>query len=296
MVYLRYIFILYVILLAGYVSYNKLMYTSFSRYHVEFTPPQYRCYEGDVDWSYCVFKSEKATTDTFLYALHGKGESEKYWLKDTGYPALLQQLWGWKKEEVPTVVSISFGPVWLASPKLSKSETGVLERLEKEVLPRIEGNLGAPKQRFLLGGSMGALNALSWALGSPQTFLKVAALCPPLFQISPFDGWNNLVQFVGRTGAMPHSVLTVLGLGRLYFANSNEWEKFSPLARVQRARFHPSQRFYITAGIRDEFGLFEGAKEFVSHLARTGAKTYWKPNSGDHCSVDVASLAHFLKL
>ena len=291
---LKYIFYTYVILLAGYVTYKTVMGIRLGQQRVAFTQAKRQCYQGGDDWRYCVSDAEKARTNTYLYVFHGKGEDEKMWSNPANYSALLQDYWQWNDSKVPRVITISFGPAWLVTSQMSKLHTGLLERFRTEVFPSIEQALGKPKKRFLLGDSMGGLNVLTIALGMPKNFSRVAALCPPIYTLSPFAGVAKILKFAINSGVKPKALLIFLGLGRYYFSNEEEWLKFSPLEKIKTVQFKPHQKFYISAGLRDRYGLYAGARKFTDRLKRSGARAYWRPNSGDHCSVDVESLGDFL--
>ncbi len=293
---IKYLFYAYVIILAGFVTYKGLLTRSFGGLKVPFVAPEKKCYQGGKDWKYCVFLTPTTDTTTFLYSFHGRGGDENFWSEGKGYTALLQNVWQKQLAKVPLVITVSFGETWVVSKKMSKDDTGLMERFQNEVFPIIEKSIGRPQQRMLIGNSMGALNALTVALEMPRHFQKVAALCPPLFKISPFDRWHKLMNFAHRTGAHPQSILTIVGLGRRLFVNVDEWLQFNPLEKVKTVSFESRPQFYLTAGTRDEFGLYEGVEAFVLQLQKTRAMTYWHPNTGNHCSVDIKSLANFLEI
>lgn len=276
------------------MTYKSLLKRSYGRAQITFNPPIKTCNQGGTDWIYCVHKGPNTDSKSFLYVLHGKGGNENFWYEGRHYTGLLQQHWQKQNRKIPLVITVSFGGTWLVTKKMSKPNTGLMERFRTEVFPVIESQLGQPKQRMLLGNSMGALNALTISLDMNQHFSKVAALCPPIFALSPYDRWQKVVDFTVRTGAHPASVATIIGLGRQTFANSDEWLKFSPLEKIRTVQFQRHQKFYITAGTHDKFGLFEGVDKFVQGLRATAAVTEWRPNSGGHCAVDIPSLANFL--
>jgi S-formylglutathione hydrolase FrmB len=292
---IKYLFYLYVIFLAGYGTYQALGRQRLSRPHVNFIQPKKECFiEGD--WTYCVHTNARTNYAVYLYALHGKDQSENYWLAGTDYPALLQSYWQEKQKEIPVVITVSFGPVWLATPKMSKPKTGLIERFRNEVFPTVEKQLGAPSRRFLVGGSMGALNSLSLALEFQNHFEKIALLCPPLFNLSPYAGIGEIYHFLGRTGATPKSLITILGLGRMYFENDEEWKRFSPLRRVQSQGLARHQKYYVSAGLHDQFGLFEGTQQFVKALRDQNIFVNWRPSTSHHCGGDIPSLGEFLAI
>ena len=291
----RSLFMVYVICLATYVSYQKLMALRIGKQQVGRMEPLEFCHER-TDWKYCVYEGVNTDPEVYLYYFHARGQNEKSWKQATSYPAMLQKYWQDKKYRFPKVVSVSFGPTWLATAKMSKPETGLEDRFRSEVFGTIEGNLGQPKKRFILGASMGGLNALTLAFSFPEHFSRVASLCPPLYTISPYSSWADVARFLGRTGAQPKALVTSLGVGRHFFSNNSEWNRFSPLERVKDVQFPKFVSYYISAGLKDEYGLYEGAELLANTLKERGVRTFWRPTSGEHCAVDIHSLGDFLHL
>ena len=177
----KYSFYAYVICLAAYVTYNTLLHKRFGTQEVEFQRSQRSCHDGGAGWKYCIHTNDRTSGSSYLYVFHSQDEDERFWSKGGGYPALLQKYWQEKSSKIPKVITISFGPLWLIAPKMTNENTGLLERFRDEVFNKIEGHLGRPKRRFLLGESMGGLNVLSLALHLPQYFSRVASLCPPIY-------------------------------------------------------------------------------------------------------------------
>ena len=110
----------------------------------------------------------------------------------------------WQKSNVkpPTVVLISYGPEWLLTPKNSKAESGLMDDFISN-LPFIESKIGKPKNRILVGESMGGLNVLILGLNHPELFSRVASLCPGVYLDSPFSDFDKIKSAMNRTGADP---------------------------------------------------------------------------------------------
>jgi enterochelin esterase-like enzyme len=51
--------------------------------------------------------------------------------------------------------------------------------------------LANPKNRILVGESMGGLNVLILGLSHPELFSRVAALCPGVYLDSPFSDFDK---------------------------------------------------------------------------------------------------------
>lgn len=295
---LKKVFIVYVILLAGYVTFQKLIHRRYGRERASFQAPQKNCIKAGSDWTYCVHTSDLDDLSSTLYVFHGKDQSENFWTDGTTYAGLLQQYWQRKKIRHPRVVTISFGKVWIVAPPLIKHPKSLLERIHNEVIPTIEKNIGVPRRgRMLMGNSMGGLNALTYVLHQPESFKKVAILCPPVFPMSPFSSWTQLFTYAMQHGARIDSFLMTVGLGRKLVVDDKEWKQFSPLHRLETMMppGHPPT-LYITGGLRDQYGTFSATEELARKAQNKGFPVYWRPISGDHCSIDVSSLGRFFKI
>lgn len=293
---IKVLFYVYVVGLAVYVSLRTTMHQRLGKAQVDLELSQEHCFSTHETWKYCVYQTPMTDKDFVLYFLHGRGGDEKDWNKKSQFTSLLQKYWQENKKRVPMVVSISLGKEWLVTSQMTSSKTGLLEKFQGEIFPAIDQHLGIPKKRFIMGISMGGLNALTLSLNDNQRFQRVAALCPPLVKVSPYSPWMEWFRFLVRTGAKPYAVLTMVKMGRQYFATEKEWFSYSPLEKVRQAHFTGDQKFYLSAGLYDEYGLYEGVEEFVHSMQFAGGLMYWKPNSGKHCSVDIESLGDFLAL
>lgn len=286
--YLASIFFILFLIVAG----NQLRYLRIGKFQLQFTPPRFEC--GTLEkWSYCVFDGENVDTNHHLYIFHGKDQNVLSWLDRDFYSGLLQQYWQDQKINPPRVIMVSLGPVWLLTPTYKNLQQSSIEQINTSLRQEIERTWGAPQKRTLLGVSMGALNALTYTLSFPQDFSKVAILCPPLYQISPHASWKELHQFLLDSGAQLRSLITLLGIGQYYFPTEKDWSEFSPLERLSKATAHWPQ-FYVSTGVRDEFGNYQGVVSLVHLLRQQGAEVDWHSNSGDHCSIDTLSLANFI--
>lgn len=206
--------------------------------------------------------------------------------------ALVQSEWQRRPELPPTVVTVSYGSTWLLTPKGEKPDSGLLDDLMAR-LPAIEAKIGRPRRRLLMGESMGGLNVLIAGLSYPSRFAKVAALCPGVYSISPFASLSTIRATMQRTGANPKFIFGVWMMARKYAANDAEWQRVSPLALIERAGpAYPT--LYISNGLYDAYGNFEGSQQLVELARKRGVRTEWHPLYGGHCATDTASLAAFL--
>lgn len=241
---------------------------------------------------YCVFRAQGGTNGDILYHLHGRNLDEQIWNDDTYYTALVQGEWQRGDILPPTVVTVSYGSTWLLAPKGEQPDSGLLEDFI-ERLPAIETDLVEPRRRLLLGESMGGLNVLIAGLTYPAQFDKVAALCPGIYASSPFASFQELKSAAERTGGNPKIGFGVWVMARDYVANESEWERFSPLALIDKGDpTYPA--LYLSNGLYDSYGNFEGTEMLAQAAKERGVETEWRPLYGGHCSIDVSSLALFL--
>lgn len=241
---------------------------------------------------YCINRAVQGTNGDVLYHLHGRGLDERIWNDDTYLTALLQAQWRDRGALPPTVVTLSYGPTWLLTPRGKRSASGLLEDLMSR-LPEIETRTGAPRRRLLMGESMGGLNVLIAGLSEPASFNKIAALCPGVYIDSPFSSLTTMRAGIERTGANPKIAFGIWLLGRKYIADEAEWRRISPLSLIERAG--PNfPALYLSNGLYDAYGNYEGSRLLAQRAAMRGVRTEWRPLYGGHCATDIASLARFL--
>jgi pimeloyl-ACP methyl ester carboxylesterase len=258
---------------------------------VSFRPAAQAC-ETAGALRYCIYRDRRGTNGDIVYHLHGRNLDERIWNDDTYFTAMLQREWQRSRVLPPTIVTVSYGSTWLLTPKGEKSGTGLLDDLITR-LPAIEAKAGPPRRRLLLGESMGGLNVLVAGLSYPSRFAKIAALCPGVYSSSPFASLSTIRATMERTGADPKIVFGIWLMARKYVANDVEWRRISPFDLMQRAGpGYPA--LYLSNGLYDAYGNFEGTERLADMARQHGVKTEWHPIYGGHCAIDASSLAAFL--
>ncbi len=260
---------------------------------VNFTPAHQQCgQEGRL--RYCVHRAAGGVNGDLLYHLHGRNLEAEIWNDPTYYTAMVQGYWQSAGLLPPTVVSLSYGPVWLLAPKGQAPHSGLLDTIGPDIAA-IEARLGQPRRRLLVGESMGGLNSLVLGLSQPRLFDKVAALCPNVYLNSPFAPLGEIRAAIKRTGADPRIIFGIWKLARGYVSNEQEWRHLSPLALIEAAAL-PDARpsLYLSGGLYDRYGLYEGVERLAQRAVQRGLPTEWHPLYGGHCAIDVASLGAFL--
>lgn len=278
------------LLIAGYFLWNYFTGPT-GEQKVIFTPARAQHFtSGKLD--YTIYRAENGVSDDVIYYLHGRNLDPSVWNDDTYFTAQLQAFWQRSSNKPPTVVVVSYGPVWLLTPKNSQEESGLLDDFIGR-LPEVESNVGMPGHRILLGESMGGLNVLILGLSRPEMFSKVASLCPGVYLGSPFSDYSTMSAGIKRTGADPKIIYSVTQLAKKYVSNNEEWNAINPISLIERAdQSYPE--LYLSCGLYDKYGNFEGTEALANLAIRRGVKTTWHPFYGGHCVIDVASLADFL--
>ena len=258
---------------------------------VVFAPASVECASAG-SARYCVYTAEGGTNGDIAYHLHGRNLDETIWNDDTYYTALLQAEWQRHGKPAPRIVSVSYGGTWLLTPRGIRKDSGLLEDFFA-LVGTIERRIGKPDRRILLGESMGGLNVLVAGFSRPGSFAKVASLCPGVYVNSPFDPLRDQIAGLHRTGADPKTIFAVAMLARRYVADDREWARVSPLRLIEQV--DPGDLdLYLSNGLYDRFGNFEGTERLAELADERGITTSWHPLYGGHCSIDIRSLAAFL--
>lgn len=275
---------------AGYFVWNYFTKPN-SNQKVAFIPAHSQQFTSG-NLKYTVYKAENGTDNDIIYHLHGRNLDDSIWNDDTYFTAQIQAYWQKSGVKPPTVVVVSYGNVWLLAPKNSTAESGLLDDFIAR-LPEIESKVGKPKRRILLGESMGGLNVLIAGLSHPETFSKIASLCPGVYVDTPFSDFSAKREMLKRTGADPKVVFGVTQMAKKYVSDNDEWNAISPLSLIQNAN-EKYPELYLSCGLYDNFGNFEGTETLANTAIKKGVKTNWHPIYGGHCATDIASLADFL--
>ena len=284
------LFILTALFVGGYLTW-KYFTSPTGDQKVILTPAKSQHYAvGDLN--YTIYRAEIGVSEDVIYHLHGRNLDASVWNDDTYFTSLVQAYWQRSSIKPPTVVVVSYGPTWLLTPKNSQAESGLLDDFITR-LPEIESKVGKPKHRILLGESMGGLNVLILGLSHPEMFSKIASLCPGVYLESPFSDYSTQRAAMKRTGADPKIIYGVTQLAKKYVSNDEEWNAINPISLIGRAN-QSYPKLYLSCGLYDNYGNFEGTEALANLAIKRGVKTIWHPLYGGHGAIDVASLADFL--
>ncbi|MBC6369040.1 esterase family protein [Algoriphagus sp. AK58] len=276
--------------LIGYFVWGKLT-SPYGVQKVSFIPSKSETFtKGKLNFS--IYRASNGVNQDVIYHFHGRNLDHTIWNDDTYFTALIQSHWQKTELKPPTVVLISYGPEWLLTAKNSKEESGLMDDFISN-LPFIESKIGKPRNRILIGESMGGLNVLILGLSHPELFSRVASLCPGVYVDSPFSDLDKIMAAMKRTGADPKVALGIYLMAKKYISNEEEWKKISPIELIKKANSQYPE-LYLSCGLYDKFGNYEGSEALANLAVSKGVKTQWQPLYGGHCAVDIYSLSNFL--
>jgi S-formylglutathione hydrolase FrmB len=281
----------------GWTAWSRLT-SPYGDQKVVYTPSQKECFDGNTEksWRYCIHTPAGGDNGVLAYFLHGRNLDENIWNDDTFYTSMIQKYWAEKQIKPPKVVTVSFGRFWLLTPKMSTPSSGLLDTFLNQVMPAVESKTAKPAQRWLFGESMGGLNTLAVALSTNNLFQKAASLCPVIYEISPQANLSEIQKFLEQTGADPKIIFGVRQMASEYFANESEWKRFSPLDLIETADPKATPEIYMSVGLYDKYGNFQGAAAFARKAKERGFRLQWRPLYGGHCVTDIVSVAEFLSV
>lgn len=257
-------------------------------------PPLARVECGEAhEFRYCLHTDGTGkASNTVLYYLHGGGESEKAWgkwpladdfvrrFRERGLPA-------------PTVITISFGKLWLLTERGASPDSGLFERFLNEAMPFVEAKTGVPRRRLLWGMSMGGFNAVQLLLKRPTLWTAGVLSCPAVTILSPSASPDQRRAFIERTRAQKSKVDWLFEQSRRAFSSAEAWDRHDPL-KLALSRT-PVPPLLIECGETDEWGFYEGAQRLSETLAEHGQKVRFETApKGKHCTVDPDRVLGFL--
>lgn len=86
---------------------------------------------------------------------------------------------------------------------------------------------------------------------------------------------------------------SLIGETRRYVADADEYRRVSPIKLLADAR-EPLPALYVSNGLYDAYGDFEGSEALARMAIARGVQTEWRQLYGGHCATDITSLARFL--
>jgi enterochelin esterase-like enzyme len=213
--------------------------------------------------------AQKGAKLPVVYALHGLFEGPDFWDR-RGLSTIAASLW--KEKDVPEFIVVAVDgedSFFVNGPK------GAYEDLvTKDLIPQVEGSLPVapgPKNRALLGVSMGGYAALRIALTRPDLFAAVATHSAMLLETvpKPSDGAGRW-QMNAFHNAFGDPIDPAL------------WSRSDPLRLVDSADLRRLPALYFDCGAQDRYGLFKGNEDLHKKLESRGIPHSYGLYPGDH--------------
>ncbi|MBI4346166.1 MAG: alpha/beta hydrolase [Elusimicrobia bacterium] len=246
-------------------------------------------------YRYCIYTdSNGKPSDTTLYYLHGKGDSELQWGQSPIASDMVRHYRA-KGLPAPTVVSISFGKIWVLTERGTSVGAGLLERFVEQAMPAAEARTGSPRKRVLWGLSMGGFNAAQLLLKRPSLWKAAVLSCPAVTPLSPFGPEKERRDYAKRTGAAMEKLDYLLGQQKRVFPTRPAWDRHDPLRLAREASDLPPT--LVACGDADEWGFYEGSRRLSETLASQGQRVRFDTiPKGRHCAVETQRVLDFLLL
>ncbi len=234
---------------------------------------------------YTVIPGER---DQIIYYLHGLGRDENEWRRNKIARSL-----GDVFQPQPTVIGVSFGRDALL---LENRDGGRLQFLVDEALEIIEGQHQlAPRERFLMGESLGGHNAAQIYLHRPEVFDRVVLIAPAILPMPDERSFVSAWRMGEAVGANISARLRLSLMWRTKFGAMLRQNQ-PLLTKVERLASVDSPPLFVTCGQHDQWGFHDSGREFAARARSRGAQVVWQSVPGSHSTADPHSIAGFLGL
>lgn len=248
-----------------------------------------------VEYSFCINKFIGSKSQDLIYHFHGRDGNATWWNDQNYYTGQVHAQWLKNGFEIPTVVTVSFGKVWLLTERPDQSNGGLSAVFISDVLPRIEKEISVKiARRLLVGESMGGINALMTAFKSGVHFAKIASLCAPLPTVSPFASPAELWAYFKRAGTTKARALSMIAMAKMFYPNEETWRNNDPVQVSKNYNSTHTPPLYLNCGKKDEYGCMEGSEIIIKNIHQNKGSIVWNPRDGGHCDIEPKSLAKFL--
>lgn len=272
-----------------------------------------RCFEqsGPVPFSYCLYEVAGSQNQDVLYYLHGINGNVRSWNHVTSFSHALYDQWKSQNQDPPTVVTFSFGPQWFLAQKNAGPASGLYEYTQAAVLPLLEKvTQHKSGRRMLMGISMGGVNTIQLGL-KPEAlqtveFSKLAIICAQMSEVSPYSSTEELEKYLQQTQVYRYYLAlnnTEVVRDRFYFAinvaravwpSAEDFQSADPLVLARDFRPTNEVEVYVSAQVKDRYANFEANEVFTQLLRDNHVNVTWRPVWGEHCDLDLKSLADFI--
>lgn len=242
---------------------------------------QSRCDKKD-NLDFCVFPGSGNRQQDVIYYFHGIFGNEKQWLLNSITQKIYKKFL-LSEEGSPTIVAISYGPVWLLTPKNTRTYSGLLDywstqefkKFEKQVLPF------SVKKRFVFGDSMGGHNGFAFYLKNQRLFKKALLICPAILATSPYESQSIHKRILTDFHGSWTLYTGVMGLMALYY-DDGAYRRYAPYEVFSNSVVSKTAVEIIGVS-NDMYGFNDVAKSFVKNQQSYSRFLSYEQQSGSHC-------------
>jgi len=223
---------------------------------------------------YCYYQGHQES-DHVIYFLHGFANNVHSWSWND-VTKKLEKNWRKNKIKRPHTVTINFDRFWVYSKKEHLEQLNSFKKWFEQKYKLIDHT------KALYGDSMGGHNSLRWFLDQPDSFSKLAIICPA---ITRFLTKEDNIQ-----GWWPFNHFANLSIKQSY----QESLDTNPLKGIKESNQIQNKKIFIGTTIRDEFGFFPGNKKLYQILKQKNPPIIYHEDKSRHCNIQVGALSKFL--
>jgi pimeloyl-ACP methyl ester carboxylesterase len=230
----------------------------------------------------CIFPGVGQRKDEVIYYFHGIFGNENQWLYNEItkkiYKRLIESNLG-----SPTIINISYGPVWLLTTKNTRKYSGLLDSWNNESIFKFEHEVLSFKvrKRFVFGDSMGGHNAFAFYLKNQDLFKKVILICPAMLVRSPYEERNHHHELLPDFAGSWTMYYGVMGLMAMYYDDIT-WKITSPFFIFSKL-LKPKTKVDFIVVDNDMYGFSDVAKRFYIDNQQAQEKLHIEQQAGSHC-------------
>lgn len=246
------------------------------------------------NFKYCLYPGTGKNAEKLIYFFHGVLGMENIWVNNQTY-LQMQTEWSFNPEGRPTVVNISYGRVYLLTPKNEREHSGILDTWNTEFISEFESQAlhMNPRKRFLLGNSMGGHNALNLYIKLFPFFTRLGLMCPAQLLNSPYASRDEVEKILPRVESLWPMYLGAMGLMSLYY-DEQTWNHLSPFNIEQKKLAHLKNIRMILME-QDLYGFTVVNKSWIEFVKKIGGSAEYRISSGIHCDPkETQFLSSFL--
>lgn len=234
------------------------------------------------EFKYCLYPGTGKNAEKLIYFFHGILGMENIWVNNQTY-LKMQTEWSFNPEGRPTVVNISYGRIYLLTPKNERQHSGILDNWNAESISEFEKKALhlIPKKRYMLGNSMGGHNALNLYIKLYPFFSRLGLMCPAQLLNSPYASREEVEKILPSVESLWPMYLGAMGLMSLYY-DENTWDHFSPF-HISATKLKNLKNIRMILMKEDLYGFTIVNKSWIDFLNKLGGNAEYRLSGGIHC-------------